>query len=302
MRATYDLARGESPTSPERLQNAMNPIYRGVPNYSKKEQKNARRSCVLQVLIAMLVVTNLFTLGLCVFNLVNTFGSGAITGTPAEEGGLTDTVTRLRAELEELQRNVSANSARQDTNLAQIVQQLQASCPPLSATTSPPPTTATPDIATPSTTQLPDGATTPLSSGATTLLPIDVTSLPASTTPPPTSRYVSVRLYENCTIIRMGSCTISESGSLGTSPAFASCSTTPISLDDSSDGHISDVFCSATFEQLMPASSILLYTGTTVSCLCNALVIPNAVQAQLTTFDCELYVKRCPLEIQVPLN
>ncbi len=62
-----------------------------------------------------------------VFNLMNTFTSGTITGTPAEDGGLDDTVSRLRTELEELKRNVSACSAKHDNDLAEILRQLQAS-------------------------------------------------------------------------------------------------------------------------------------------------------------------------------
>lgn len=244
-------------------------------------QKNARWCCVLQCIIAILLITNLLALSLGVLNLVNTFTTGTLTGTPAEDGGLDDTVSRLRTELEELKRNVSACGAKHDTDLAEILQQLQANCPP--------PTLS--------------GATTVLPGVSTTPLPAAITtSLPDTTTPPLTSGRTSVPIYENCTTIRMGSCSISSLGLLGSSPAFASCSTTPISLDDNSDGHVLDVFCSVSLDQLMPAASTLLFNAGSVSCVCNALEIPNAVQTQLVTFDCELYVKRCPLEIQIPLN
>lgn len=260
LRAVYDKARGESPPSPERQRNK---IYSGVLNNSKKEKKKARRSFVIHCCIFTLFFANLLALALAGFALANTASIGTLTGS-AQVAADDATVAQLRLELDELRRNLSAHNSTHNERIDDVslqLEQLKQSCP--DASTSP-------------------GVTTPL---------------PGVTTPPDST---SVAIYENCTTTRRGLCEITRLTLLGSSPRFAECVTSKVTLEDDSEGYISDVFCSVTVEQLMPISSTLLFIDGALSCSCTALEIPHLAQLQLLPFDCEMHVTRCPALIRFP--
>lgn len=280
IRATYDVARGECSTSPEHLQSAsaMNPIYRGVPNYSKKQKKKARRSCMLHCIISILLVGILFSLALGAFVLANTFNIGMFTGSaPVSNEDLANKVEQLKEQVDGILSDFSAYRDMHSEMINAInlqIEQVQRNCPSEDDTT----------------TSSPDGAT-------------PLPTLQSATTPT-SPRLASISIYENCTLSRRGVCQVSRSALIGDSgsPRFASCATATISLSDQSEGYISNVFCSVSAEQVLPITSSLIYSGGSLSCYCHALEITNFAQSQLRDFDCEMFVTHCPARVQLPAN
>lgn len=282
LRATYDVARGECSTSPEHL-TGVHPMYGGVQNNSKKEIKRARRNCMLQCCIVLLLVANLISLALGAFVLANTYNIGVITGSPqVSNEDLVDTIELLKQQVSSVQSDFNAYRDMHDDMFNAIIlqiEQVRQNFPSEDDVTTPPNTSLPPDVATPD-------STTPLPSSVT----------------PTSSGLASISIYQNCTRSRRGVCQVSRSSLLGNSPGFASCATNPIVLRDESEGFISDVFCSVSAEQIMPITSSLLYTDGNLSCYCHAFEITNLVQPILRDFDCELFVTHCPAQVQLPAN
>ena len=308
-RGAYALAgRDNGSVTPDRIQNSANPIYRGIPNYAHKEKKS-RRSCCLQCLIAVLLLTNFSALALGAFNLFNTLKVGEYTGTPNN----LVLIDQLALEVDELRQNLSAYrvmhglsevalSIQLDT-IQSIVENLTRSSRPndVSGTSAPGvivTTTTASELTTPPpnvTTHPPNVTTHP--PNVTTPPPNTTTPLPEGTTPPPT---LSVSLYEDCTTSVVGVCTVSSAGLYPTAvPKFAVCSTDPVTL-----GAGDTVYCTADSGQLMPIISTLVYNSDdeTWVCSCQGLEITHQIQPALITFDCQMVLRQCPNELIIPLN
>jgi hypothetical protein len=284
LRAAYDVARGDSPASPERLQSGMNPIYRGVPNYSKNEQKRARRSFVLCFCVLTIFLTSFLALGLGGFALANTWSIGTISASSEEssEDSLARIVAQLQLELDELRRNFSTHRMIHEERFVDVTQQLQGlqeKCPdslPTLPGSSTPSSPTTPDTSTPSST---------------------------STVPPTPAILVrAISLYENCTTVQE-TCTVTRTDAIpNSSPLFTSCATEALAVESDSNGYTADVFCTVSLEQLMPVSAILVVNNGRLQCVCHALEVASAVQTVLRDFQCEMSVVRCPPRIQFPAD
>ena len=117
----------------------------------------------------------------------------------------------------------------------------------------------------------------------------------------------SVQVQQTCTIESVAECNIKRNLLTGNiHPQSAFCTTSPDVLtvaDNNADGTVVDYFCIVSLDQLMPMSTVLVYRGgSTINCICSVLEIPNSIVAEFTPFTCELYVKRCSVQVQLPSN
>ncbi len=279
-RANYHMVRSASyQYSPERAQNALNPIYKGVPNYSKKEKRQACRSCFLHCCLCILILTNVAGLILGGFNLANTYHVGVITsGTQSVTSSSSvsdqnDTIQQLRKELDYLRANFNLFNDVHAINFSTVKEhlaELQQIVDSISATPPPPP-------------------------------PTPAVNVTASTPSPDVS--ISL-LYDDCTFEVASECTTRPN--TGTSPqqVFQYCSTSshPSAVDGT---HVTEVFCSIDSDQIQPVTSSLSFNREdgTWSCICQGLNITHAVELEgLHSFNCQLYFKRCPSAISIPRN
>lgn len=261
-RAAYDVARGDSPTSPERNP-GMNPIYRGVPNYSKNEKKAARRLFLVHCCIFSLFLTNILALALGGFALANTISIGTLTGSD-------DETVQLQQEITELRNNLSALRDMNKTIEYLRSQSLPQNCSCASAPTV-----------------------------SATLPGVTSTPSPTVTTPPPViSLYENCTTEQKSSCILNAQTLLGDIASL---PMFATCTTAPIpAVSDEDENFMAGVSCSIDEEQNMPVSSTLLFADGAYSCICTAIEIPNLVQDTLNSFECGLYMTVCPAQIRFP--
>ena len=275
----YHVARSASyQYSPERVQNEMNPMYKGVHNNSKKEKRQACRTCFLHSCLAVLILTNVLGILLGGFNLANTFNIGTITsGTQSGstvDPSLQNMIQQLRTNLSELHRDFGLFNDAHSVNYSNVkdrLLQLQVMIDSLTMTT-------------------------PSSSN-------EVTTPPASTNAPTpvVDNTLSIPLYENCTIRMVTSCSTTSFGNRG-SQMFQFCATSATSISHDDDDYITEVFCSIDSEQIKPVTSSLRYDNGEWSCVCQGLEVPHLVELELESFDCELYVRECPSAISIPRN
>ena len=289
-RQGYQLARSASyQYSPERVQNEMNPMYKGVQNTAKQERRQACRTCILHTCLAILIVTNVLALLLGGFNLANTFNVGMITsGSPSGTVSSTDpaaassTDQSVQIMIQQLQMNLtaihtnfsnfnsmhSANFSNVMTHLSELQEIVETL---ISATN----LTAALNVTTPAVPR-----TTP------------TTSTPTSAPP------LSIPLYENCSITFITSC---STGFQGTDD-YTYCKTTPRPVTGNGDSVVTEVFCSINNSQIKPVTSSLTYSDGMWSCVCHGIDLPNNIEATLMNFQCSMYARQCPSAISIPQN